>query len=116
MGEHPIVTDPTEAHLTDSRLVSAENDPEFKTLVAARSRLAWVLTTIMMVIYFGFILMIAFAPAHLGKPIGDGVTTIGIPIGIFVIVSAFLLTGIYVWRANSTFDAISKRIAERAGQ
>lgn len=97
-------------------LERAENDPEFDTLVRARSRLAWTLTTIMMVIYFGFILMIAFAPAHLGAPIGSGVTTIGIPIGIMVIVAAFLLTGIYVWRANLTFDAVSKRIAERAKQ
>lgn len=95
-------------------LERAKSDPEFETLVHARSRLAWTLTAIMMVIYFGFILMIAFAPAHLGKPIGDGVTTIGIPLGILVIVSAFLLTGLYVWRANTTFDAISKRIAERA--
>lgn len=101
---------------SNALLERAENDPEFKTLVAARSRLAWILTTIMMVIYFGFILTIAFAPAHLGKPIGSGVTTIGIPIGIFVILSAFVLTGIYVWRANSTFDSISKRIAERAAQ
>lgn len=97
-------------------LERAQNDPEFETLVRARSRLAWILTTVMMVIYFGFILMIAFAPAHLGHPIGSGVTTIGIPIGIFIIVSAFILTGIYVWRANSTFDAISKRIEERAKQ
>ena len=95
-------------------LERAQNDPEFDTLVRARSRLAWGLTTIMMIIYFGFILMIAFAPAHLGRPIGSGVTTIGIPIGILVIVSAFVLTGIYVWRANASFDAISKRIEERA--
>lgn len=102
--------------MTDPNTVleRAKNDPEFEMLVRARSRLAWTLTTIMMVIYFGFILMIAFAPAHLGKPIGDGVTTIGIPLGIFVILSAFLLTGLYVWRANTTFDAISKRISERA--
>ena len=66
-------------------LERAENDPEFETLVGARSRLAWILTTIMMIIYFGFILTIAFAPAHLGAPIGSGVTTVGIPIGVFII-------------------------------
>lgn len=99
-----------------AQLERAQNDPEFQTLVHARSRLAWALTTIMLAIYFGFILMIAFAPAHLGKPIGTGVTTIGIPLGILVIISAFALTGFYVWRANSSFDAISKRVAERAKQ
>ena len=105
--------------MTDSinaKLERAQSDPEFEMLVNSRRRLGWLLSLIMMIIYFGFILMIAFAPAHLGKPIGEGVTTVGIPIGIMVIVSAFILTGIYVWRANSTFDAISKRIAERAEQ
>lgn len=101
---------------SDAILTRAQSDPEFERLVKARSKLAWTLSSIMMVIYFGFILMIAFAPAHLGRPIGDGVTTIGIPIGLFVIIAAFLLTGIYVWRANSSFDAMSKRIAERAKQ
>lgn len=101
---------------SSAALERARNDPEFAELVAARSRLAWILTTIMMVIYFGFILMIAFAPALLGKPIGAGVTTIGIPIGVLVIISAFLLTGFYVWRANGTFDVMSKRIVERAKQ
>lgn len=104
------------ADTTDAQLERAQNDPEFQTLVRSRSRLAWILSSIMMAIYFGFILMIAFAPAHLGKPIGAGVTTVGIPIGIFVILAAFVLTGIYVWRANSSFDAMSQRIAERAKQ
>ncbi len=105
------MTDPTQAMLDRAQL-----DPEFETLVHARSRLAWTLASIMMVIYFGFILMIAFAPAHLGRPIGEGVTTIGIPIGVSVIIAAFILTGIYVWRANATFDALSQRIVERAKQ
>ena len=67
----------------------------------------------MLVIYFGFILLVAFAKASLGTPI-TGVTTIGIPIGLFVIVSAFVLTGIYVRKANTAFDDLNRQILEES--
>jgi uncharacterized membrane protein (DUF485 family) len=82
--------------------------------VRKRSRFAWTLSAAMLVIYFGFIFIIAFDPKILGIPLGRGVTTVGIPVGLFVIVSAFVLTGIYVRRANSEFDAITRQIIERA--
>ena len=84
----------------------------YQELVAKRTRFAWLLSAAMLVIYFGFIFVIAFAPKSLGTPIGSGVTTIGIPLGLFVIVSAFVLTGIYVHRANTEFDAITREIVE----
>ena len=68
----------------------------------------------MLVIYFGFILLVAFAPKFLGTPLGAGVTTVGIPIGLVVIVSAFVLTGIYVRRANADYDALTRQIVEEA--
>lgn len=89
-----------------------KGDRRFQELVAKRTRFAWVLSAAMLVIYFGFIFIIAFAPKSLGTPIGSGVTTIGIPLGLFVIVSAFVLTGIYVHRANTEFDAITRQIIE----
>jgi uncharacterized membrane protein (DUF485 family) len=89
-------------------------DPQFKELVARRSRFAWFLSAVMLIIYFGFIFVIAFAPKTLGIPLGSGVTTVGIPVGLAVIVSAFVLTGIYVRRANSEFDAMTRQIIERA--
>jgi uncharacterized membrane protein (DUF485 family) len=88
-------------------------EPLFRELVDKRTRFAWVLSAAMLVIYFGFILMIAFAPNLLGTPIGGGVITVGIPVGLFVIASAFVLTGIYVHRANSEFDPITRQIKER---
>src|SRR5215475_10572182 len=91
-----------------------KSDPQFAELIARRSRFAWILSATMLVIYFGFIFIIAFTPKTLGIPIGAGVTTVGIPVGLFVIVSAFVLTGIYVRRANSEFDAITREIIERA--
>jgi len=91
-----------------------KRDPRFGELVMKRSRFAWILSAAMLAIYFGFIFLIAFAPKLLGIPLGAGVTTVGIPIGLMVIVSAFVLTGIYVRRANSEFDAMTRQIIERA--
>ena len=89
-----------------------EQDPNYQELVRRRSSLGWMLSLIMLIIYFGFILLVAYAPKFLGTPIGTGVTTIGIPIGLSVIVAAFLLTGIYVRKANSSYDTLIRRIVE----
>ncbi|QIK38452.1 DUF485 domain-containing protein [Caldichromatium japonicum] len=87
--------------------------PRYQELVCSRRCFAWNLTFLMLAIYYGFILTIAFAPALLGTPIAQGAsTTIGIPLGITVIVSAFILTGIYVAKANSRFDALTRAIQE----
>jgi uncharacterized membrane protein (DUF485 family) len=88
-------------------------EPLFQELVDRRTRFAWVLSAAMLVIYFGFIAIIAFAPKLLATPIGTGVTTVGIPVGVFVIVSAFALTGIYIKRANSVFDPLTRKIIEK---
>ena len=95
------------------RLSKVTNDPRFRELVERRSRFAWTLTLVMLAIYYGFILIIAFAPSVLGIPIAPGAaTTIGIPVGILIIVAAFVLTGIYVRRANAEFDALNRQIVE----
>ncbi|NOQ16982.1 MAG: DUF485 domain-containing protein [Methyloprofundus sp.] len=93
------------------------NNPKFHQLVAQRSRLAWGLSTIIFVVYFAFILLIAFAPSVLGKPIFAGsLITIGIPVGIFIIFTSFILTGIYAWKANKNFDRINQEIIAEAQQ
>jgi uncharacterized membrane protein (DUF485 family) len=88
-------------------------DPQFHELVRKRTRFAWSLTITMLIIYFGFIGTIAFNKQVFAMPIGSSVITIGIPVGLFVIFSAFILTGIYVRRANSEFDALTKQIIDR---
>ena len=86
-------------------------NPDYQTLVKTRSRFAIKLTIAMLVVYFAFILTIAFEPALLGTPLSaDSVTTIGIPIGMVIIVFAFILTGIYTKRANTEFDDLTKKI------
>lgn len=68
----------------------------------------------MLAIYYTFILVIAFSPKTLGTPISDGVSTIGIPVGVLIILLCFILTGIYTKRANTEFDALTKEIKEDA--
>jgi len=89
-------------------------NPKFAELVQKRSRFAWTLAIIMLVVYYSFITVIAFSPATFAIKIGDGVTTIGMPIGLSVIVIAFVLTGIYIKRANGEFDALTNEIKEEA--
>jgi uncharacterized membrane protein (DUF485 family) len=95
------------------QLSRVTNDPRFRQLVARRSRFAWTLAVVMLAIYYGFILIIAFAPALLGIPLAPGaVTTIGIPVGVLIIIAAFVLTGVYVRRANAEFDTLNQQIIE----
>ncbi|OAN54570.1 hypothetical protein A6A04_11625, partial [Paramagnetospirillum marisnigri] len=94
---------PTAAHLASVDHI--RNNPKFAELVRKRTAFSWFLSAIILVIYFGFIAIIAFNKAWLGTPLSaSGVTTVGFPIGVGVILSAIALTGIYVYRANGEFD------------
>ncbi len=91
-----------------------EANPKFIELVSKRKSLGWTLSAVMLAIYLGFILVVAYAPKVLGAALGAGVTTVGIPVGVLVIVSAFVLTGIYVSKANAEFDSLTKQIVEES--
>ena len=85
-------------------------NPKYEQLVSKRSSYGWVLTALMLIVYYGYILLVAFNKELLATRIGAGVTTWGIPIGLFVIVFTIIITGIYVRRANSEFDEMSDEI------
>jgi uncharacterized membrane protein (DUF485 family) len=90
-----------------------KSNPKYQELLRKRTPFSWVMAIIMLLIYYGFIMTIAFAPEVLGTPLGpDTIITIGIPIGIGVILCAFILTGIYVARSNSLFDRLVNEIKE----
>ena len=77
-----------------------EDNAHFRELVEKRQRFATILSIIMLAVYIGFILLIAFAPGWLGTPLNPNTSvTRGIPIGVGVIVISFVLTGIYIWKA-----------------
>ena len=94
------------------RIGRIREHPGYRALVRRRRRLAWVLTAIMLVAYFGYVLLIAFDKALLARPIGDGVTSLGIPIGFGIIVLGIVLTAFYVRRANSEYDAQLKALLD----
>lgn len=91
-------------------------NPKFKELVAKRTSFGWTLSIVMLAIYYGFILVVAFKKEWLAVKLGAGVMTVGIPVGVIVILSAFVLTGIYVARANSEYDALIADIKKDAAK
>ncbi|MFO1116675.1 MAG: DUF485 domain-containing protein [Beijerinckiaceae bacterium] len=90
-----------------------ERNPKFEQLVSKRKSLGWTLSAIMLAIYMGFICLVSFAPGSLGIPM-IGVITSGVIIGVLVILSAFVLTGIYVQKANVEYDSLTKAIIEES--
>jgi uncharacterized membrane protein (DUF485 family) len=82
----------------------------FKDLVAKRWSISLILTFLMLFVYFGFILVLAFNKQLLAQKIGEHVT-LGIPVGVGVILFAWLLTGIYVRWANTVYDTEVNRIS-----
>jgi uncharacterized membrane protein (DUF485 family) len=88
------------------------NHPKYHELKAKRTGFGWWLTLAMMVVYYGFILLVAFNKGFLSQKLGAGVMTMGIPIGFGVIVFTIVITAYYVNRANSEFDALNEAIAK----
>jgi uncharacterized membrane protein (DUF485 family) len=86
--------------------------PKYQELRAKRTSFGWWLTLAMMVVYYGFILLVAFNKEFLSQRLGAGVMTIGIPIGFGVIVFTIIITAIYVKRANSEFDDLTAAVAK----
>ena len=86
--------------------------PKYIELKAKRTRFGWWLTLAMMVVYYGFILLVAFNKPFLATRIGDGVMTLGMPIGFGVIVFTVVITAYYVQRANGEFDDLADAVAK----
>lgn len=81
----------------------------FKVLVAKKWTVSLILTAVMLVIYYGFILVLAFNKEALAAKAGE-VMTVGMVVGLLVILASWVMTGIYVFWANSTYDDLVKRI------
>lgn len=103
--------------MDENHIIQIRNNPDFQMLVHKKTRLGWTLSIIMLVVYVAFILIIGFSPATFGKPVFPGsAITLGIPVGVFVIVFAFALTGIYVKQANSEFDTLTQKVVKGISQ
>ena len=98
--------------MEDDLVQRIASNPYYLELKAKRSSFGWWLTLAMMVVYYGFILLVAFNKEFLSQRMGDGVMTLGIPIGFGVIVFTVIITTIYVRRANSEYDDLAAAISK----
>lgn len=93
----------------DEVIAAIAADPRYEALVRERGRLGWLLSALIFFAFVGYLGVIAFDKAALAQPIAGGVTSIGIPVGLGLIVLAILVTALYVRRANGSYDT---RLAE----
>ena len=100
--------------MEDDIVQRVKADPNYQKLVKTRSSYGWLLTWAVMIVYYGFTLLNAFDKPFMASKIGSGVMSWGVPLGLFVILFTIAVTGIYVRRANSEFDALTDAIQRNA--
>ena len=100
--------------MIDPMVARIEANPKYHELKRKRSSFGWLLSVLMLLVYYGYVGLIAFDKELLAQPLGAGVTTLGIPIGLGVIVFTVLITGLYVRRANGEYDRLTAEILEDA--
>lgn len=98
--------------MQDDLIQRVINNPQYQELKRKRSSFGWTLTWAMMIVYYGFIALIAFDKSFLAQRMGAGVMTIGVPIGFGVILFTIIITAIYVRRANSEYDDLTAAITK----
>ena len=90
-------------------------NPKFQELVARRGRFAWTLAIIVLTMFYGYVLTIAFNPTALGRPVAEGsMLTIGVAVELFMFIFFWVLTAFYVRRANNEFDAMTQDLIRDA--
>jgi len=86
------------------------NNPRYHALVQRRSRLAFTLSAIVLGLYSLFVAAVSWHPQSLlYVPLGGGLTT-GIWAALILIIGSWLLTGLYVFRANNSFDKLTQAL------
>ncbi len=85
--------------------MEANSASRLRELTRARRRVAIILTVLMILLYFGFIGLIAFDRQLLARKLTDGLS-LGILLGALVIVISWLLTWFYVRWANANYDTV----------
>jgi cation/acetate symporter len=91
------------------------DNPKFRELVAKRGRYAWTLAAIVLTMFYGFVMVVAFAPQSLGQPISEGSRwTLGVVVELFMFIFFWVLTALYVYKANTEFDTLSQEIVKEA--
>jgi len=100
---------------TTTALAGIRHQPQFRELVRRRRRFVAWLTAMTLLPYYAFIFVAAFAPAALAQKLSDAsIINVGWPVGVALIVGTWLLTGLYIHRANGEFDELTAAILARA--
>jgi len=90
-------------------------NPKFQELVSKRTRFATILAAIVLSMFYGFVMVVAFNPAALGQPVSEGsMLTVGVALELFMFIFFWVLTAVYVNRANTEFDALTQEIVKEA--
>ena len=95
--------------MEDAVIKRIQSDPNYIKLVAERRTYGWTLSIIVLVIYYGFIALVAFAPGVIAVKLAGSIT-VGLVLGVAIILASILLTGVYVLRANAQYDDLTKAI------
>ena len=94
---------------------SIRTNPRFQELVRKRGRFAWTLSAIVLTVFYGFVMVVAFKPALLAVPVSEGgALTVGVAAGLVMFTSFWFLTALYVRRANGEFDSITEKLLDDA--
>jgi cation/acetate symporter len=90
-------------------------NPKFQKLVHERGRFAWTLSAIVLILFYGFFMLVAFNPGLLAQKIFEGsMWPIGYTIELCLFVFFWLLTVVYVRRANGEFDDLTAELIKEA--
>ena len=95
--------------MTAAEIARIQADPRFRELERKRNAFSWTLCVIMLIAYFSFIFLVAFAGPFVASPVW-GVVTLAFPLGLGVIVLAIVLTGVYVVKANGEYDELTRQL------
>jgi uncharacterized membrane protein (DUF485 family) len=98
--------------MDDNLVQRIASHPKYIELKARRTSFGWTLAILMLIVYYGFILLVAFNKPFLAQRLGEGVMTVGMPIGLGVILFTVLITVVYVRRANREYDALAEQISK----
>ena len=101
----------------DSIQVKIRANPKFAELVGKRTRFAIILSLVVLVPYYTFMLLTSLQPQLFAAKISEGsVITIGWPIAALIVVGGWLLTGVYVSRANGEFDRLTQEVLKESNK
>jgi len=98
--------------MNDELVTRIESNPKYKELVSKRNSLGIKLGIFVLVMFYAYILTIAFNKEILATKIGDGLTTIAFPIALAILVISFITTLIYVRKANGEFEDLTNDIKD----